>query len=98
MEGKVKTALTPVFTLVAEEIKKAINFYQSEEKGEAPKSVIVSGGTSSMPEAISTLTGLLGIEVASGNPFAKVSVDTQAAKSLANYSSLYSVAVGLALR
>ncbi len=98
LEGKVKKSLAPVFNLVAEEIKKAIHFYQTEEKGEAPKSVIVSGGTSSMPEAISTLTNLLGIEVVVGNPFAKVLVDVQASKSLASYSSLYSVAVGLALR
>ncbi len=98
LEGKVKASLAPVFNLVAEEIKKAIHFYQTEEKGEVPKSVIVSGGTSGMPEAISTLSNLLGIEVIVGNPFAKVSVDAQTSKSLANYSSLYSVAVGLALR
>ena len=98
LEGKVKASLAPVFNLVAEEIKKAVHFYQTEEKGEAPVSIIVSGGTSSMPEAISTLTNLLGIEVVVGNPFAKVSVDTQASKSLANYTCLYSVAVGLALR
>ena len=98
LEGKVKKSLAPVFNLVAEEIKKAIRFYQTEEKGEVPKSVIVSGGTSAMPEAISTLTSLLGIEVATGNPFARVSVEAGALKSLANYSSLYSVAVGLALR
>lgn len=98
LEGKVKASLSPVFGLVAEEIKNAIHFYQTEEKGETPKSVIVSGGTSGMPEAISTLTNLLGIEVVVGNPFAKVSVDAQILKSLVNYSSLYSVAVGLALR
>ena len=98
LEGKVKASLAPVFNLVAEEIKKGIHFYQTEEKGEAPKSVIVSGGTSAMPEAISTLSSLLGIEVVVGNPFAKISVDAGALKSLANYSSLYSVAVGLALR
>ena len=98
LEGKVKASLAPVFNLIADEIKKAIHFYQTEEKGEAPKSIIVSGGTSSMPEAISTLSNLLGIEVVVGNPFAKVLVDERASKSLANYSSLYSVAVGLALR
>ena len=51
-----------------------------------------------MPEAIATLTNLLGIEIIVGNPFAKISVDAQAAKSLENYAPLYSVAVGLALR
>jgi type IV pilus assembly protein PilM len=98
LEGKVKASLAPVFSLVGGEIKNAIHFYQTEEKGEAPNSVIVSGGTSGMPEAISTLSNLLGIEVVVGNPFAKVSVDAQTTKSLANYSPLYSVAVGLALR
>lgn len=98
LEGKVKASLAPVFGLVADEIKKAIHFYETEEKGETPALVIVSGGTSDMPEAVSTLAKLLGIEVVVGNPFAKVLVDEQASKSLANYSSLYSVAVGLALR
>ena len=98
LEGKIKASLAPVFNLVAEEIKKAVHFYQTEEKGEAPKSVIVSGGTSSMPEAISTLSNLLGLEVVVGNPFAKVIVDAETAKKLADFSPLYSVAVGLALR
>lgn len=98
LEGKIKGALDPVFRIVADEIKKAIHFYQSEEKGEAPVSVIVSGGTSAMPEVISTLTNLLGVEVVVGNPFSKVSVDPQTLKSLAPYSPLYSIAVGLALR
>lgn len=98
LEGKVKASLAPVFNLVGEEVKKAIHFYQTEEKGDAPASIIVSGGTSAMPEAISTLSSLLGIEVVVGNPFAKVAVDAQALKSLANYACLYSVAVGLALR
>ena len=98
LEGKVKAALTPVFNLVADEVKKAIYFYQSEEKGDPPASIIVSGGTAGMPEAISSLSSLLGLEIVVGNPFAKVSVSAQTLKSLENYLSLYSVAVGLALR
>lgn len=98
LEGKVKATLDPVFNLVIDEVKKAIHFYQSEEKAEAPTSLVVSGGTSTMPEAISTLSDLLGLEVVVGNPFAKVKVSPEAAKNLQNYVSLYSVAVGLALR
>ncbi len=98
LEGKVRESLSPVFNLVAQEIKNSIHFYQTEEKGDAPKSIIISGGTSGLPEAISTLTKLLGIEVVVGNPFAKVSINAQDAKNLANFASLYSVAVGLALR
>jgi len=98
LEGKVKGALDPVFRMVADEIKKAIHFYQAEEKGEAPKSVIISGGTAGMPEVISVLSKLLSLEVVIGNAFGKVSVDAQTAKTLAPYAPLYSIAVGLALR
>jgi len=98
LEGKIKVALDPIFRLVADEMKKAIHFYQSEEKGESPSSAILSGGTAGMPEAVSYLTKLLGIEVIIGNPFAKVEVDPAAVKSLAGYAPFYSIAVGLAMR
>mgnify|MGYP002622845718 CR=1 FL=1 len=98
LEGKVKGALEPVFAMVVDEIKKAIHFHQSEEKGDAPVSAIVSGGTASMPEIISILTNTLGLEVSIANPFANVAVDSEAAKALAPYAPLYSIAVGLAMR
>ncbi|MCH7641079.1 type IV pilus assembly protein PilM [Patescibacteria group bacterium] len=98
LEGKVKGALDPVFRLVADEMKKAIQFYQSEENKDTPKSIILSGGTAGMPEVVSFLAKLIGIEVIIGNPFSKVVVDPEAAKSLAGYSPLYSISVGLAMR
>ncbi|KKU09039.1 MAG: type IV pilus assembly protein PilM, nonfunctional [Candidatus Woesebacteria bacterium GW2011_GWB1_45_5] len=98
LEGKIKTALDPVLRLVVDEIKKAINYYQTEEKGEAPGVVIVSGGTSGMPQIISRLSALLGTEVSVANPFGKIKIDPETAKKLAPYAPLYSVAVGLALR
>lgn len=98
LEGKVKIALDPVFRLVADEMKKAIQFYKSEEQGDSPSSIILSGGTSGMPDAVSTLAKLVGLEVIIGNPFSKIVVDPEAAKSLAAYSPLYSISVGLAMR
>jgi type IV pilus assembly protein PilM len=98
LEGKIKTALTPVFNMVTDEIKKAIHYYQSEEKGEAPAAAIVSGGTAGMPEAISTLSSSLGIEVVIANPFSRVQVSQQVMQSLSGYAPLYSIAVGLAMR
>lgn len=98
LEGKVKSALDPVLRLVVDEIKKAINYYQSEEKGEAPSSVVISGGTSGMPQIISSLSSLLGMEVLVGNPFSKVKTDPETLKKLAPYAPLYAVAVGLAMR
>ena len=97
LEGKIRGALDPVFRLVADEIKKAIHFFQTEEKGETPTSVILSGGTSGMPEAVSNLSKLLGLEIVVGNPFAKVSLSPQVAKMVSPYAPLYSISVGVAL-
>ncbi len=98
LEGKVKGALDPVLRMVVDEIKKAIHYYQTEEKGEAPGSIIISGGTSGLPDIISMLTGALGVEVLVANPFSHVALDAETAKKLAPFSPLYSVAVGLAER
>lgn len=98
LEGKIKNALDPVFRLVIDEIKKAVSFYQTEQNGEAPTAIIISGGTSGMPQIITAFTELLGIEVSIAAPFAKVGVDPEIAKKLAPYAPIYSVAVGLAMR
>lgn len=98
LEGKIKNAVDPVFRIITEEIKKAIHFFQSEEKGDPPSSILISGGVSNMPELSSELTTALGIEVALADPFAKISLEPEMKKSLAPYSSLYGIAVGLALR
>ena len=98
LEGKVKGALDPVLRLVVDEIKKAVSYYLSEEKGETPSAIITSGGTSGMPEMVTMLTQLVGMEVMVGNPFAKVKMDSETAGKLAPYAPLYCVATGLALR
>lgn len=98
LEGKVKLSLEPVFRMVIDEIKKAISFYQSEEKGETPTSVIITGGASVMPDIVPFLTENLGIETVVGNPFAKLSLDPETAKGLAPYTSIYGTAIGLAMR
>lgn len=98
LEGKIKGALDPVFRVIVDEIKKAIHFYQTEEKGEVPTSAILSGGTAGIPEIVPVLTELVGIEVGIANPFSRLLVEEEAKKTLANYAPLYSIAVGLAMR
>jgi type IV pilus assembly protein PilM len=98
LEGKVKGALDPVLRMVVDEIKKAVSFYESEQKGDAPTAIEVSGGGSGMPQIITALTEMLGIEVSIANPFDKVRLDPDSARKLAPYAPLYSVAVGLAMR
>ena len=98
LEGKVKQMLDPVVKLVADEIRKAIQFYQSDEKTDPPNSVIVTGGTAGMPELISSLSEMLNMEIIMGNPFATLNIASETAKNLQGYAPLYSIAVGLALK
>lgn len=98
LQGKVKSVLDPVMLTVVDEIKKAIHFYQTEGQIEAPSSIIITGGTSFMLEIQTYLADLLGLETVIGNSFGKLSLDPDVSKSLTAYSSLYGVAVGLAMR
>jgi type IV pilus assembly protein PilM len=98
LEGKIRGVLNPILRLVVDEIKKATSFYLTEEKGEPPSTLIMSGGTSGMPQIITTLSQMLGTEVVVGNPFAKIKCDPETLQKLVPYSPLYGVAVGLALR
>lgn len=98
LEGKVAAAITPVFTTVTEEIKKAVHYYQTELQGEMPTSLVLSGGSAGLPSLVPSLTKAVGVEVVIGNPFAKVVTDPVTAKKLSAYAPLYSVATGLAIR
>jgi len=97
LEGKIKGALDPIVRLVSDEIKKAIFYYQTEEKGETPSAVILSGGSSGLPEAVSYLSKALGLVIVVGNPFSRVSLTPEVSKVVAPYAPLYSIAVGLAM-
>lgn len=98
LEGKVGKALLPVFKIVGEEIKKVMHFYQIEENKQNPTTLVLSGGTAGLPGIAPTLTQMLGFEVIIGNPFAKIQIDQKSLQNLANFSPLYSIATGLAMR
>ncbi len=98
LEGKIKGALDPVLRMIVDEIKKAVNFYQTEEKGEQPSEIVISGGTSGMPQIVTALSSLVGMEVSVANPFLKVQIDPEVAKKIAAFAPLYAVSVGLAMR
>lgn len=98
LEGKIKIALDPIFRIVVDEMKKSIHYYQADGRGDSPKVVVLSGGSSGMPEATVDLAKNMGVEVVVGNPFQKIEVDSETYKALSGYIPLYGVAVGLALR
>ncbi|HLE48587.1 MAG TPA: type IV pilus assembly protein PilM [Patescibacteria group bacterium] len=98
LEGRIKEIMYPVLRVVADEMKKAIHYYQAEGEGNPPKTIVLSGGSSGMPEVVSIMTELLGLEVVIGNPFSRLKIDPSVTKSLTGYAPFYSIAVGLAMR
>lgn len=97
LEGKIKAVLTPVFKVVADEIKRAIQAWKEKEK-EAVSRVILAGGTANLPQASALLTAQLGLEVQIADPFAQLVVDQSTAASLKGNACLFAVAVGLAAK
>lgn len=97
LEGKVKTALEPTFRVIVDEMRKLIQYYKTELKKEEPLSaVIISGGTSGMPEISTYIAQNLGIEVIIGDPFSKIMKDARISDSFKRFAPLYPIAVGLA--
>ncbi len=98
VEGKIVAAMKPVLSVIATEIKKTADFYVSKHVGESVRVVVLSGGSALIAQLVPNLSGLLGLEVAVGNPFERVSMDQKQSKSLATTAAFYGVAVGLAQR
>ena len=96
--GKVAAAMKPVLDVVANEIKKTVDFYVSKHPGEVVNAVILSGGVASVPEIVTMLSAILGVEVVVGNPFVNVNMNDKQRTLLAGAGPFYSVAVGLAMR
>lgn len=98
LEGKVKTALDPIVKVVIDELKKAIQYWLSEQQGAPVEIAALTGGTAGLPEVSPIVADTLGIEVTIGNPFAQVSKDEVAARQLSGFAPIYAIAVGLAKR
>jgi type IV pilus assembly protein PilM len=96
--GKLTDAMKPVLAVIATEIKKTTEFYVSKHSGTAMKMVTLSGGVAALPEVVGALSGMLGMEVAVGDPFRQVELTEAQSRSLAGNGPFYAVAVGLAMR
>ncbi len=97
LEGKLLNAMQPVLSYIVDEIKKAIQYFESED-GSSVKQIVVCGGVSGMPGFLSYLTKEFSQEVLLGNPFSDLSVSPEFERQVSDYSHLYCVAVGLAER
>ena len=98
LEGRVRTAMIPVLSIVTEEIKKTIHYYQAETHGESPNTLILSGASASVPNILQIISEAINLEVSLANPFKNVQMDEATARSMTPYAHLYTVAAGLAMK
>ncbi len=75
-----------------------IQAYETKYPQDKIKRVILSGGGSKLPGFVIYFGSNLGIEVQDGDPWSLLHKDPALGAKLASAGSLYTVAVGLALR
>ncbi len=98
LEGRVMSAIKPTFELIVNEIKKAINFYQTKNPNDQVKRIVLSGGTAKLPGLLIFIANALGVEAQVGDPWFNIKKDPSIESQLNEDAPVYSVAVGLALK
>lgn len=98
LQGKLVEAMKPVLTVIAGEIRKTVDFYIGKHPGEIIRTLTLSGGVAALPDVVTHLSSLLGMEVIIGNPFARIETDDRQRKAIVGNEPFYAVAVGLAMK
>jgi type IV pilus assembly protein PilM len=70
-QGKVRQALLPAVNVLLAELRKAAQFYVSQNHTQPIHRVVLSGGTATLPGLVQYITGELGAEVLVAAPFTK---------------------------
>jgi type IV pilus assembly protein PilM len=97
LEGQVLKSMRPILGTVTDEIQRSIKFYQ-EQYGSNVGRIVLTGGSSRMPELASYLKAILNIEVSYGNPWSKVVFQPELTEKLNGNAAEFACAVGLAMR
>lgn len=92
-EGKIRAMLLPSVRLLVNEIQKAHQFFSQQHAGQSIQRVILTGGSSQLPDLVEFVAETTGVEVLTAAPFATAQGEIPAA----NQPS-YSVCVGLMMR
>jgi type IV pilus assembly protein PilM len=96
---KVSKIVRGVMTRMHAEINRSINFYRSQQNGQQPQLILLTGGFSVIPYSDVFLKEKLKVEVDYLNPFINVPVaDGIEAEEIGRHAHLLGQVVGLALR
>src|SRR3989344_9162682 len=98
LEGKVMSAIKPVFDIIRDEIKRTQAFFSSRSKRPLQRLVLV-GGTANLPGVLVYLAQALGMEEARANQWEAISIPGNFPREqLEEIAPSFAVAAGLALK
>jgi type IV pilus assembly protein PilM len=98
LEGQVYKAIKPSVDLLMAEVQKSIKFYTESYPQIKLEKIILTGGTTALPELPTYISTAIGLPVEIANAWIKVSYPAQSQNELMQQSTGYGVAVGLAER
>ncbi len=98
LEGQVYKAVEGVLENFVSEIEKSIKFFQTRYPETSVGGMLLSGYASTIPQLGDYIGGKSSLAIQPANPWAKVSMSSGSQQQLANISSEFAVAVGLAQR
>jgi len=98
LEGQVYKAIKPSLDSLVGEIQKSVQFFTSRYPGQKLEKLVITGGTSALPELAAYLATASGLPVEFGNAWSGVAYPAGLQDELANLSRDYAAAIGLAER
>lgn len=98
LEGQVLKALKPTIDQMISEIDKSIKFFSGNYPEVKFEKIILTGGTTAMPELPAYLSTAIGLKVEIANAWTKLAYPAQLQETLMGISTSYGVAAGLAER
>lgn len=97
LEGQVFRAMRPILSNITDEIQRSVKFY-FDQYGSQVQKIILTGGSSRLPEIVSYIKETTNIEVVYGNPWTNISYQPEIQDKLNQSSPEFACAVGLAVR
>ncbi len=97
-EGNLPKVIEKVVAPIINEIKYCFDLYASSQSNQRIEKIILTGGSSFLPNIDKYLSDLLNIKVFIGDPWARIIYPLELKSTLSELATRFSVAVGLAMR
>lgn len=98
-EGQIPKTLEQIYVPIGNEVRYSFNLFSGGNgAGRKVEKLILTGGSSVLPQLASYLTNLLAVNAYIGDPFARILFHEELRPVLAEVAPKFAVAIGLAMR